>query len=123
MAKEIMHKSELRTLADFIAAMSLPLAIFGGSPTTLENRTKVRPMAKTLLSMADLRARALTEIRKQPGCSGVRDVAINHVTDDRAESNWSLSVVSTGAVDARAARRGAIYVQHTLRYDFDLSND
>jgi hypothetical protein len=84
---------------------------------------KVRSMAKTLLSMADLQARALTEIRKQPGCSGVRDVAINHVTDDRAESNWSLSVVSAGAADARAARRGAIYVQHALRHDFDLAND
>jgi hypothetical protein len=58
--------------------------------------------------MADLQARALTDIRKQPGCSGVRDVAINHLTDDRAESNWSLSVASAGAADARAARRGAI---------------
>ena len=59
-------------------------------------------MAKTLLSMDDLRARALTEIRHQPGCSSVRDVAINHVTDERAESNWSLCVVSAGAADAKS---------------------
>ncbi len=39
-------------------------------------------MAKILLSMQDLQARALAEIRKQPGCSSVRNIAINHVTDD-----------------------------------------
>lgn len=80
-------------------------------------------MAKTLLSMAELQTRALTEIRKQPGCSGVRDVAINHVTDDRAESNWSLCVVSAGAADANTAARAAIYVQHALRHDYDLAMD
>ena len=50
-------------------------------------------MAKTLLSMQDLQARALAEIRKQPGCSNVRNIAINHVTDERAENNWSLCVL------------------------------
>jgi hypothetical protein len=39
-------------------------------------------MAKILLSMQDLQARALAEIRKQPGCSSVRNIAINHVTDE-----------------------------------------
>jgi hypothetical protein len=39
-------------------------------------------MAKTLLSMQDLQARALAEIRKQPGCSNVRNIAINHLTDE-----------------------------------------
>jgi hypothetical protein len=57
-------------------------------------------MAKTLLSMQDLQARALAEIRKQPGCSNVRNIAINHVTDERAENNWSLCVLSAGAADA-----------------------
>lgn len=32
---------------------------------------------------------ALAEIRQQPGCSGVLDIAINHVTDALAENNWS----------------------------------
>jgi hypothetical protein len=31
----------------------------------------------TLLSMQDLQARALAEIRTQPGCSNVRKIAIN----------------------------------------------
>jgi hypothetical protein len=46
-------------------------------------------MAKTLLSMHDLRRRALAEIRQQPGCHNVQDIAINRVTGERAENNWS----------------------------------
>jgi hypothetical protein len=80
-------------------------------------------MAKTLLSMADLHARALTEIRHQPGCSSVRDIAINHVTDHGAESNWSLCVVSVGNADANTAARAAINVQHALRRDYNLMTD
>src|ERR1700722_7118688 len=38
-------------------------------------------LSRTLLSMQALRWRALAEIRQQPGCSGVLDIAINHVTD------------------------------------------
>jgi hypothetical protein len=56
--------------------------------------------SRTLLSMQALRWRALAEIRQQPGCSGVLDIAINHVTDERAENNWSLCVLSAGAADA-----------------------
>ena len=44
-------------------------------------------MAKTLLSMQDLRWRALAEIRKQPGCSDVQGIAINRVSDPHAENN------------------------------------
>jgi hypothetical protein len=50
--------------------------------------------------MQALRWRALAEIRQQPGCSGVLDIAINHVTDALAENNWSLCVLSAGAADA-----------------------
>jgi hypothetical protein len=46
-------------------------------------------MAKTLLSMQDLGWRALAEIRKQPGCSDVQGIAINRVSDQQAENNWS----------------------------------
>ena len=68
-------------------------------------------MAKTLLSMQDLQARALAEIRKQPGCSNARNIAINHVTDERAENNWSLCVLSARAADANTAARAALHVQ------------
>ena len=71
-------------------------------------------MAKILLSMQDLQARALAEIRKQPGCSNVRNIAINHVTDERAENNWSLCVLSAGTADANTAARAALYVQHAI---------
>ena len=80
-------------------------------------------MAKTSLSMLDLQARALAEIRKQPGCSNVRNITINHVTDERAENNWSLCVLSAGAADANTAARAALHVQSVLRRDYDLMTD
>ena len=39
--------------------------------------------SRTPLSMQALRRRALAEIRQQLGCSGVLDIAINLVTDER----------------------------------------
>jgi hypothetical protein len=80
-------------------------------------------MVKTLLSMPDLRQRALAEIRQQPGCHNVQDIAINRVTDEHAENNWSLCVVSAGAADANTAARTALYVQRVLRRDYDLMTD
>jgi hypothetical protein len=80
-------------------------------------------MAKALLSMQALRWRALEEIRKQPGCSSVANIAINSVTDGHVESNWSLCVVSAGVADANTAARAALAVQHVLRRDYDLMTD
>jgi hypothetical protein len=80
-------------------------------------------MAKTLLSMQDLQARALAEIHKQPGCSTVRKIAINRVTDERTENNWSMCVLSAGDADANTAARAALNVQHALRHDYNLATD
>jgi hypothetical protein len=80
-------------------------------------------MAKILLSMQDLQARALAEIRKQPGCSNVRKIAINRVTGERTENNWSMCVLSTGDADANTAARAALNVQHALRHDYNLATD
>jgi hypothetical protein len=80
-------------------------------------------MAKTLLSMHDLRRRALAEIRQKDGCHDVQDIAINRVTDALAENNWSLCVLSTGAADANTAARAALHVQSVLRRDYDLMTD
>jgi hypothetical protein len=78
-------------------------------------------MAKTLLSMQALRWRALEEIRQQPGCSSVVSIAINPVTDEPTENNWSMCVLSAGAADANTAARAALYVQHALRHDYNLA--
>ena len=80
-------------------------------------------MAKILLSMSDLRRQALAEIRQQAGCRNVQDIAINRVTDERAENNWSLCVLSAGAADANTAARAALYVQGVLRRDYNLMTD
>ena len=79
--------------------------------------------AKTLLSMADLRYRALAEIRKQPGCSNVQGIAINRVSDQQAENNWSLCVSSASTADANTAAHAALHVQSVLRRDYDLMPD
>ena len=73
--------------------------------------------------MPDLRRRALAEIRKQDGCHNVQEVAINRVTDERAEFNWSLCVLSAGAADANTAARAALHVQSVLRREYDLMSD
>jgi hypothetical protein len=80
-------------------------------------------LSRTLLSIQDLRWRALAEIRKQPGCSDVQGIAINRVTDERAENNWSLCVLSAGISDANTAARAALFVQRALRHDYDLMTD
>ena len=80
-------------------------------------------MAKTLLSMQDLQARALAEIRNQPGCSDVRRIAINRVTGEWTENNWSMCVLSAGDADANIAARAALNVQKTLRRDYNLATD
>ena len=80
-------------------------------------------MARTLLSIEDLQVRALAELRKQPGCSSVRVIAINRVADKRAENNWSMCVLSAGAADANTAAGAALDVQHALRHDYDLTAD
>jgi hypothetical protein len=80
-------------------------------------------MAKTPLSMPDLRRRAFAEIRKQEGCHNVQEIAINRVGDERAEYNWSLCVLSVGASDANTAARAALHVQSVLRHNYDLMPD
>jgi hypothetical protein len=80
-------------------------------------------MAKILLSIRDLQARALAEIKKQPGCSDIRAIAINRGTDNQVGSDWSMCVLSAGAADANTAARAALHVQHALRHDYDLATD
>ena len=80
-------------------------------------------MARTLLSIQDLQARALAAIRTQPGCADVGHIAINRVTDQRAGNNWSMCVLSAGSADANTAARAALNVQNALRLDYDLTTD
>lgn len=80
-------------------------------------------MAKILLTMQDLQARALAELQKQPGCSSIRRIAINRVANGRAEHNWSMCVLSAGAADANTAAGAALNVQRALRRDYDLTAD
>ena len=80
-------------------------------------------MSKISLPIFDLRRRALAEIRRLPGCHGVQEIAINRVTGERSNFNWSLCVLSSGTADANTAARAAVHVQSVLRRDYDLMTD
>ena len=69
--------------------------------------------------MPELQRRALLEVRKQPGCHNVQEIAINPVAKP-ADNNWSLCVLAAGAADVNTAARAAIHVQTVLRRDHDL---
>jgi acyl transferase domain-containing protein len=79
-------------------------------------------MPKIRVSMPELQRRALLEVRKQPGCHNVQEIALNRVAK-RAENNWSLCVVAARAADANTAARAAVHVQTILRRDYDLLTD
>src|SRR5260370_40703470 len=49
-----------------------------------------------------------------------RTSPINCVTDQDAENNWSLCVLSLGTADANTAARAALHVQSVLRRDYNL---
>jgi len=79
-------------------------------------------MPKISVSMPELQRRALLEVRKQPGCHNVQEIAINRGAK-HAENNWSLCVLAAGAADANTAARAAVHVQTVLRRDYDLLTD
>jgi hypothetical protein len=79
-------------------------------------------MPKIRVSMPELQRRALSEVRSQPGCHNVQEIAINRVAKP-AENNWSLCVLAAGAADANTAARAAAHVQTVLRRDYDLLTD
>ena len=79
-------------------------------------------MPKIRASIQELQRRALLEVRKQPGCHNVMEIAINRVAKG-AENNWSLCVLAAGAADANTAARAAVHVQTVLRREYDLLTD
>lgn len=79
-------------------------------------------MPRIRISMPELQRRALAEVRTQPGCHNVQEIAINRVAR-QAENNWSLCVLAAGAADANTAARAALHVQTVLRRDYDLLAD
>jgi hypothetical protein len=76
-----------------------------------------------LVAMAELQRLMLTEIRTHDGCEDATDVSIYRVTDDQAESNWSVGVVGCGSATPDAANRAAINAQIALRRKYDLLTD
>jgi hypothetical protein len=80
-------------------------------------------MTKTRVPMEELQRLMVAEIRKQEGCEDVTDVSIYHVTDDRAENNWSVGVVGCGSAAPDIANRAAINAQIALTREYNLLAD
>jgi hypothetical protein len=117
-------------LAERVLAASLTIwraqdLIFGQTFSNHSSRETPRPinMSKIRLPLLDLQRRALAEIRRMPGCHNVQEIAINRVTVEGADFNWSTCVLSSGSADANTAARAAIHVQSVLRRDYDLLTD
>jgi hypothetical protein len=80
-------------------------------------------LAKTLVPIDEIKRLMLAEIRKHDGCEDVTDVSIYYVTDERADSNWSVGVIGCGSADPDVANRAAINAQIALRRHYDLLAD
>jgi hypothetical protein len=77
-------------------------------------------MAKTLLSLEELKARAFQAIRQHDGCEEVSDITICEIHDGSVCSNWRIGAVGVGPGCACAATRAAVYVETELQSEFDL---
>ena len=79
-----------------------------------------RNMAKTLLSLDELKARAVQAIKQHDGCEEVADITICEIHDDFVARNWRIGAVGVGAGCAYAATRAAVFVEDELQNEFDL---
>jgi hypothetical protein len=77
-------------------------------------------MAKTLLSLEELKARAFRAIKQHDGCEEVSDITICEIADDSMHCNWRIGAVGVGPGCAHAAMRAAVYVEYELQNEFDL---
>jgi hypothetical protein len=77
-------------------------------------------MAKTLLALDELKARAFRAIKEHEGCEEVSDITICETRDVSTHCNWRIGAVGVGPGCAHAATRAAVYVESELQTEFDL---
>jgi len=77
-------------------------------------------MAKTLLALDELKARAVQAIQRHDGCEEVSDITICEIQDVSTHCNWRIGAVGVGPGCEHAATRAAAYVEHELQNEFDL---
>ncbi len=77
-------------------------------------------MTQDKISMEDLKAIALADIRARRGCEGIADIAISYVSNPRSRNNWALAIVAYGDADRDAAQLAALVVQRDLQRKYDI---
>ena len=80
-------------------------------------------MSKTQISREELQVKALSAVRCEPGCDGVKSVnltSVRVVNDDSIE--WHLEVTDAGDADPRLAYRAAGRITETLAARYILAD-
>lgn len=72
----------------------------------------MRKQKKTLQELSDL---LLAEIRKEPGCSGLKSIGLNQLAEPDLPANWDVKSINYGTSDPDdvypAAKRTLIRLQ------------
>lgn len=77
-------------------------------------------MPRIPLSSADLKKISFDDIRSRPGCEGVGDIEIIHLTFPSAQPNWSLRITDAGTAKRDLLQLTALTVQQHLGKRFTL---
>jgi hypothetical protein len=79
------------------------------------------PLIKMKWTSKELRHLALVELKREPGCWGVRDVRIYPDQYD-LNGRWRLAIIDYGQADVAKANRAVIAVHDRLAQECDLLN-
>ena len=80
-------------------------------------------MGKALIARRELQHEALSALRREPDCSGVRTVSLTtvEIVND-GTIDWHLEVTDPGDVNPEIAYRAADRVKETLASRFELTD-
>jgi hypothetical protein len=80
-------------------------------------------MQKTALAVEELKSLVLSEIRKHAGCQDIAEIDLHQIADKRIDSNWRMELGDYAGTERNVANRAVLYVQHSLRRQFNLATD
>jgi hypothetical protein len=78
-------------------------------------------MAKRLLSREEIEIMIMAEVRKLPSSTCVTKVTVNRVTTQGADTNWSITVTSSGQWTPQDCMREAMNITRRLQKEYDVA--
>jgi len=79
-------------------------------------------MTKTRIARDELRAKVLAAIRQEPGCEGVKEVAISEQVVLGEGTSWRVSIIDHGVSQRDAAFHAAKRVEESLNPRYELTS-